>query len=49
MATRSSSSSMTCAFWVVDLGPVAGEDGGRVIARGIPCEIADAKDSLTAP
>lgn len=35
--------------WVIDLGPGAGEDGGRAVASGTPCEIADAKDSLTAP
>ncbi|MGX1103764.1 MULTISPECIES: excinuclease ABC subunit UvrA [Bradyrhizobium] len=35
--------------WVIDLGPGAGEDGGRVIAGGVPREVADAKGSLTAP
>jgi excinuclease ABC subunit A len=35
--------------WVVDLGPGAGEDGGRVVAAGTPAEVAAAKQSRTAP
>lgn len=35
--------------WVIDLGPGAGEDGGRVVASGVPLNVAEAKDSLTAP
>ena len=35
--------------WVIDLGPGAGEDGGRIVARGVPRDVGDAKDSLTAP
>ena len=34
--------------WVIDLGPGAGKDGGRVVARGTPHEIARAKESRTA-
>jgi excinuclease ABC subunit A len=37
------------ADWVIDLGPGAGDDGGRVVAAGTPEEIADGKDSQTAP
>jgi excinuclease ABC subunit A len=37
------------ADWVIDLGPGAGEDGGRIIASGIPRDIVEAKGSLTAP
>ena len=35
--------------WVIDLRPGAGEDGGRVVASGVPRKVAEAKDSLTAP
>jgi excinuclease ABC subunit A len=35
--------------WVIDLGPVAGEDGGRVIAGGVPRKVAELRDSQTAP
>ena len=35
--------------WIIDLGPGAGEDGGRIIASGVPRDIAEEKGSLTAP
>jgi excinuclease ABC subunit A len=35
--------------WVIDIGPGAGEMGGRVVAGGPPQEIADNKSSRTAP
>jgi excinuclease ABC subunit A len=35
--------------WVIDIGPGAGEDGGRVVASGPPREVAKAKQSRTAP
>jgi excinuclease ABC subunit A len=35
------------ADYVVDLGPGAGEDGGRVVAQGTPAEIAAHPTSLT--
>lgn len=35
------------ADWVIDLGPGAGEDGGRVVAAGPPGEIARNGSSLT--
>ncbi|KJV32500.1 excinuclease ABC subunit A [Luteibacter yeojuensis] len=34
--------------WVIDVGPGAGEDGGRIIASGPPAEVARAEGSLTA-
>jgi excinuclease ABC subunit A len=36
------------ADWVVDVGPGAGDEGGRVIAAGPPAEVARAKASRTA-
>ncbi len=35
------------ADWVIDLGPGAGHDGGRVVFEGTPAELIRAKDSLT--
>lgn len=33
--------------WVIDMGPGAGDEGGRVVAVGTPSAIASARDSLT--
>ncbi len=35
--------------YVIDIGPGAGEDGGRVVASGTPAEISRASSSRTAP
>jgi excinuclease ABC subunit A len=35
--------------WVIDIGPAAGEDGGRVVAAGTPTEVCASKASVTAP
>ncbi|MDB4947840.1 MAG: uvrA 4 [Gemmatimonadetes bacterium] len=35
--------------WVIDVGPGAGEEGGRLVACGPPAEVAMAKASRTAP
>jgi len=34
--------------WVIDIGPGAGEEGGRVVAAGTPVNVAKAKESKTA-
>ncbi|HEX8850542.1 MAG TPA: excinuclease ABC subunit UvrA [Gemmatimonadaceae bacterium] len=34
---------------VMDIGPGAGDEGGRVVAFGTPAEVARARDSRTAP
>lgn len=37
------------ADWVIDLGPGAGDEGGKVVAVGTPHQIAAAEQSKTAP
>ncbi len=39
---------MRVADWIIDIGPGAGEHGGRVIAEGTYDEILDHPDSITA-
>src|SRR6266496_2913465 len=36
-----------CADWIVDLGPEAGDEGGRVVAAGTPEQIATKDNSHT--
>jgi excinuclease ABC subunit A len=36
-----------CADWVIDLGPDAGVDGGRVVVAGTPEEVEACKESYT--
>jgi excinuclease ABC subunit A len=35
--------------WVMDIGPGAGDEGGRVVACGPPAQVAKVKGSRTAP
>lgn len=35
--------------WVIDIGPGAGEDGGKIVACGPPKKVALARESRTAP
>ncbi len=35
--------------WIIDMGPGAGDQGGRVVACGTPTHIAGSRESRTAP
>jgi len=37
------------ADWIIDVGPGAGGEGGRIVAAGPPAEVAGVPDSRTAP
>ena len=36
------------ADWIIDMGPGAGDEGGRVVAAGPPAVVARARESVTA-
>ena len=38
---------MRAADWLIDIGPGAGEHGGRVVAEGTPKQVMRVKDSVT--
>jgi excinuclease ABC subunit A len=35
--------------WVIDMGPGAGEEGGRIVVSGTPAELSQSSKSRTAP
>ncbi|MCX4684065.1 excinuclease ABC subunit UvrA [Kitasatospora purpeofusca] len=39
---------MAHADWIIDLGPGAGHDGGRIVFEGTPAELVTARSTLTA-
>jgi len=39
---------MAHADWIIDLGPGAGHDGGRVVFEGTPAQLLESSDSLTS-
>ena len=39
---------MANADWIIDLGPGAGHDGGRIVFEGSPAELVAARSTLTA-
>jgi excinuclease UvrABC ATPase subunit len=38
---------MAHADWIIDLGPGAGHDGGRVVFEGLPADLVAARSTLT--
>jgi len=38
---------MAHADWIIDLGPGAGHDGGRIVFEGAPSELVAARSTLT--
>ena len=40
---------MAVTDWMIDMGPGAGDDGGRIVAEGPPLAVARSRTSRTAP
>jgi excinuclease UvrABC ATPase subunit len=38
---------MAHADWIIDLGPGAGHDGGRIVFEGTPADLVEARSTLT--
>jgi len=38
---------MAHADWIIDLGPGAGHDGGRIVFEGTPADLVAARATLT--
>jgi len=38
---------MAHADWIIDLGPGAGHDGGRIVFEGTPADLVAARSTLT--
>jgi excinuclease UvrABC ATPase subunit len=38
---------MARADWIIDLGPGAGHDGGRIVFEGTPADLVAARCTLT--
>ncbi|MEX0791008.1 MAG: excinuclease ABC subunit A, partial [Actinomycetota bacterium] len=38
---------MAHADWIIDLGPGAGHDGGRIVFEGTPAGLVSARSTLT--
>ena len=38
---------MAHADWIIDLGPGAGRDGGRIVFEGTPADVVAARSTLT--
>jgi excinuclease UvrABC ATPase subunit len=39
---------MAHADWIIDLGPGAGHDGGRIVFEGTPASLVAGRSTLTA-
>jgi excinuclease UvrABC ATPase subunit len=39
---------MAHADWIIDMGPGAGRDGGRIVFEGTPADLVGAGETLTA-